>query len=102
MTIKQPTFFATEEQAIAALPEVTSSRSRPVLASRETAKGKKEFIVCCKTTAKKYDWAVEGKLYAKSLNRVGRDAVTEAKAEVKANPKSVKRLASLEEMLGTK
>lgn len=97
---KQPTFFATEDQAFNAFAEVTSTRSRPVLASR-TVKGKKEFIVCCKTTAKKHEWNLEGKLYAKSLNRVGREAVAEAKADQpKAAKKAAKRLATLDEMLG--
>ena len=43
-------------------------RSRPVVAINELG----ELVVCCKTTAKKHGWEVQGKLYVRVRSSAAR------------------------------
>lgn len=114
MARKQPEFFATEQAAFEGASEVTLNRSRPVMAQDTESQ---QFIVCCATTARKYGWNILGKLYARNLNRAGRTATAETKAdtapaptgaklapwdqEPKLSKKAKQRKLNLDEILGT-
>ena len=57
LIIKSPTVVATETAAIE--NAIATLRSRPVVAINELG----ELVVCCRSTARKHGWSVEGKLY---------------------------------------
>jgi len=58
---KQPTVVANEVAALDYAYDLTIGRSRPVVAINEDG----ELVVCCKSTAKKHGWTLQGKLYAR-------------------------------------
>lgn len=58
---KQPTVVEDEAAALDYAYDTAVGRSRPVVAINEEG----ELVVCCKSTAKKHGWELQGKLYAR-------------------------------------
>jgi len=61
VAVKQPTVVADETAALDYAYAAAVGRSRPVVAINEEG----ELVVCCKSTAKKHGWEIQGKLYAR-------------------------------------
>ena len=96
MSIKQPTIVA---NVTAAMDHVAAdtTRSRPVVAINQDGK----LVVCCKTTAKKHGWEVQGKLYARTRSGDVVPAVTATITPKKAAAKrpTMKAQLQVEELL---
>lgn len=60
--LKVPTVVEDEIAAVEYAMNSNIMRSRPVVAINELG----GLVVCCKTTAKKHGWEVQGKLYART------------------------------------
>ncbi len=78
MPIEKTPTIVKDETAAMDLVVATPDRSRPVVALNENG----QLVVCCKTTAKKHGWEVQGKLY--SRNRSGKRAAINTKGELVA------------------
>lgn len=63
-SIKQPTVVANLTGA--AEVAFSGERSRPIVAINEDG----ELVVCCRSTARKYGWEVQGKLYTRTRTGV--------------------------------
>lgn len=74
---KTPTIVKDETAAMDLVASDTT-RSRPVIAIN----GNGQLVVCCKTTAKKHGWEVQGKLYSRI--RSGKRATINTKGELVA------------------
>lgn len=59
--LKLPTVVEDEAAALDYAYDTAVGRSRPVVAINEEG----ELVVCCKSTAKKHGWELQGKLYAR-------------------------------------
>ena len=74
---KTPTVVR-DETAAMDLVVATPERSRPVVAIN----GEGKLVVCCRTTAKKYEWEIQGKLYSRV--RTGKRSAINTKGELVA------------------
>lgn len=68
--LKVPTVVANEIAAVEYAMDSNVMRSRPVVAINELG----ELVVCCKTTAKKHGWEVQGKLYVRTRSSTSKKA----------------------------
>jgi hypothetical protein len=68
----------TNEDGVVNFLITNENRSRPVVAINEEGK----LVICCKTTAKKHGWEVQGKLYVRT--RSGKSAAINTKGELVA------------------
>lgn len=68
--LKVPTVVANEIAAVEYAMDSNVMRSRPVVAINELG----ELVVCCKTTAKKHGWEVQGKLYVRVRSSASKKA----------------------------
>jgi hypothetical protein len=78
MTLAKTPTVVQDETAAMDLVAATPERSRPVVAIN----GEGKLVVCCRTTAKKYDWEIQGKLYSRV--RTGKRAAINTKGELVA------------------
>jgi hypothetical protein len=68
---------------------ITTERSRPVLALND----KGELVVCCKTTAKKHGWEVQGRMYVRV--RSSKKAVINEEGKLASKPAKLPSLAEM-------
>ena len=75
---KSPITVKTPEAAMDAA--LDGLRTRPIVAIDQNG----DLVVCCKTTAKKHGWVVQGKLYARARSGKAITVVAPAPAAKKA------------------
>lgn len=92
---KVPTVVANETEALDYALDLAVGRTRPIVALNDDG----ELVVCCKATAKKHGWEIQGRLFARvRASAVPAELAVAPKAPAKKAPKAP-RLVQLEKSL---